>query len=235
MIGMDWKNYYLLILTVGILPQIYAQSSLNMTLLANVADYAQEKYNDCWGFVDQNGVEYAIIGTQRATVIYSLEDPRQPIERAYIPGALSTWRDIKSFDNYLYVVADRGQDGLLIIDMTSAPSTINHRFWKPQLTIRSSRNRLQKCHNLYIDDGYIYLSGCNINEGGIVILDLNNDPANPSMVGFGDNRYSHDNFARGDRVWSADINDGVFSVIDVSDKRAPLTLALQENLFYIYP
>ena len=229
-IGMDRKVYYGFVLWIGMLPQIYAQSSLNMTLLANVADYARETYNDCWGFVDKNGVEYAIIGTQRATVIYSLEDPTQPIERAYIPGALSTWRDIKSFDNYLYVVADRGQDGLLIIDMTNAPTTINHRFWKPILNIRTSRNRLQKCHNLYIDEaGYVYLSGCNINEGGIVVLDLNNDPNTPSMIGFGDSRYSHDNFAHHDRVWSADINDGVFSVIDVSDKSNPITLAIQET------
>ena len=78
----------------------------NMSLLANVE--IDDNSNDIWGWVDDNGIEYAIMGAINSVRIYSLEDPTNPIEVANIAGDPSTWRDIKTHENFAYVIADRG-------------------------------------------------------------------------------------------------------------------------------
>ena len=67
-----------------------AQENFNLELLANVSYNGNG--NDVWGYVSENGTEYAIVGSTVSTLIYSLEDPSNPILRTNIPGANSTWR-----------------------------------------------------------------------------------------------------------------------------------------------
>ena len=224
----DMNKWTLLFCIMVISLAMQAQSNLNLELLANANDYPSHQYNDVWGYVDASGTEYAVIGTRAATVIYSLADPTSPEEVAFIPGTFSVWRDYKSFGNYIYGTADQGKDGLLLVDMTNAPQDITWELWKPDITINQVTDTLERCHNLYIDEnGYCYLSGCNLNGGGILIVDVSSEPGTPLFVSAADPRYSHDNFTRGDTIWSADINTGVFSVIDVSDKNNPVTLVTQ--------
>ena len=84
----------------------YGQLTLNMELVSSIDN--GETGNDIWGYVDSTGVEYAIMGTRSTTKIWSLEDPANPIERASIPGPSGTWRDIKSFEDHIYVTSDQG-------------------------------------------------------------------------------------------------------------------------------
>ena len=197
---------------------IYAQpdeSPLNTTLLAHME--FNEDANDIWGYVDANGIEYAIVGTRTATRIISLEDPTDPIEVAAIAGVSSIWRDIKSYEDHLYVTTDQGADGLVIIDMSGAPDNITSSNWKP--TIQGEP--LNKCHNLYIDDGYCYLAGCNVGEGGIIILDLHQDKDLPVLVGLEDEYYSHDIYVRGNLMYTSEIYRGKFGIYDITDKSNP--------------
>ena len=207
----------------------FGQSNLNIELVANVE--VGEAGNDIWGFVDSNGLEYAIMGSSTATRIFSLEDPSNPNPRAVISGASSIWRDIKHYDNYLYVTTDEGNDGLLIIDMTNAPEVIEHKFWTPALDAGSGADILARCHNLYIDaeEGWCYLAGCNIGERGVLILDIHTDPLNPIHVGSTNEFYSHDVVQLGDRLYSSEILDGHFSVYDISDKTNPQRIILQNT------
>ncbi len=207
----------------------FGQSNLNIELVANVE--VGEAGNDIWGFVDSNGLEYAIMGSSTATRIFSLEDPTNPNPRAVISGATSIWRDIKHYDNYLYVTTDEGNDGLLIIDMTNAPEVIEHRFWTPALDAGSGADILARCHNLYIDaeEGWCYLAGCNIGQRGVLILDIHTDPLNPIHVGSTNEFYSHDVVQLGDKMYSSEIQDGHFSVYDISDKTNPQRTILQNT------
>jgi len=193
----------------------------------------EERGNDCWGYVDGNGLEYAIIGSRTATRIYSLEDPSNPIERAVISGSISTWRDIKSFGTFLYVTADSGVDGLLIIDMSDAPETITHDFWRPELTMAGVTDTLNACHNLYIDDqGTCYLAGCRIPERdrrGVILVDIMTDPWNPTVLGYETENYAHDVYVQGDRMFTSDIYLGEFSIYDVTDKSDPIYLGGAET------
>ena len=197
-----------------------AQEFYNIELLANV-DYTagnNENGNDIWGYVDDNGIEYAVAGSTAATYIYSLEDPRAPILRARIPGAQSTWRDIKDHEQYLYVVADVGTDGLLVINMENAPDDITWSFYQPDVNVGGAVTRLDRCHNLYIsDEGYCVLSGCNVYSGTPLFFDLEANAEEPPFVGASRRTYAHDVYAENGVLYSSDINAGRLTTHDYTE------------------
>lgn len=204
----------------------YAQQVSFNTELISTVGFGNENSNDIWGFVDSSGIHYAIIGNFRNTRVFSLEDPKNPILRYTVPGAQSTWRDIKSYKNHLYVTTDQGTDGLIIIDMTFAPDSITHINYQPVITVGMTTKNLERCHNLYIDEkGYCYLAGCNISNRGVLIFDLKNNPNAPELVGAADVNYSHDAYARGDTLYSSEINVGQLGIYDVTDRSNPVLLA----------
>jgi choice-of-anchor B domain-containing protein len=208
----------------------YAQFAQNLRLVGQANDFPNVGYNDIWGYVDSSGLEYAIMGTKNSTLVYSLENPAQPRLRANIPGVVSTWRDMKSWKNFVYVIADRGADGILKIDMSGAPGTITHEFLQPATRINDVPGILARGHNLYVDEkGFLYVSGGNLHNGGVLIFDLNDETGDLSFVGAGDNRYSHDNYARNDTLWSADIYAGIFSAQDVRNKSSIQTIGFHET------
>jgi len=210
---------------------ISAQTNFNFEEISYTG--FEERGNDCWGYVDGSGLEYAIVGSRTKTHIYSLEDPANPIERAVIEGSVSTWRDIKTFGSFIYVIADSGVDGLLIIDMSAAPETINFDFWRPELTMAEVTDTLNMCHNLFIDDeGTCYLAGCRIPERdrrGVIMIDIKTDPWNPAVLGYETNAYAHDVYVQDDRMYTSDIYEGEFSIYDVSDKADPVYLGGAET------
>ncbi len=185
-----------------------------------------QSYNDIWGWVSPDGTEYAIMGHGDGTSIFSLADPSNPVLVATVPGALSVWRDIKSYGEFVYVVADQGEDGLLIIDMREAPDNISWRFHKPELLLRTDTTTLKRCHNLYIDGTYVFLAGCQANGGGVLIFDLAQNPQFPTFVATSDTRYAHDVVVNQDLMFTSDLRLG-FAVTDISDISAPVTLAMQ--------
>lgn len=216
----------LLLLCLGFV-QVHAQENFNLELIANV-EFAGEESNDIWGYVDDTGVEYAIIGNARHTRIFSLADPANPELVSEIPGAQSVWRDMKVWEDHIYVTTDQGEDGLLIIDMSKAPETITHNFWRPEI----QGDSLDVCHNLYIDEnGFCYLAGCNIRRGGILILDIVTDPKEPILLGIEDVTYSHDVYVRDNRMYCSEINDGRLAIYDVNDKADPQFVSSVETSF----
>jgi choice-of-anchor B domain-containing protein len=204
----------------------FHQPAFNTQLLSHVP--FGENSSDIWG-MEKNGVKYAVIGNRTKVSIFSLEDPKKPVLRYEAPGDTSIWRDIKSYNNHLYVTADQGIGGVVIIDMTSAPEKITHTNFKPKLSLGSDvNNELRRCHNLYIDEkGFMYLAGCNISKRGVLIFDLKEDPKNPKYSGAADLQYSHDVFTRGDTLYSSEINIGKLSIYDVKDKSKPNLIASQ--------
>jgi choice-of-anchor B domain-containing protein len=206
------------------------RDNFNLDLLMQ-KDYPED-CNDIWGYVDENGNEYAILGTVEATAVLALDGPDAPREIAYIPGTRSTWRDMKHFGDRVYVTTDVGEDGLLIIDMSEISSdSVDFFYWTPQLSLNGNDlGVLDKCHNLYVDDtsGYLYLSGCNnLNSGGMLIFDLNENPDEPNLIGASRSVYSHDVYVNDSLMFGNDIYNGELSIFDVTDKSSPELVALQ--------
>ncbi len=217
----------LFVLSVG--QQGATQINFNLELVSNF-DYDQ-LVADVWGYVGPDGTEYAVVGTFTGTSVISLADPANPEEVLFVPGAESIWRDIHNWGDKLYIVADRGADGILIVDMSQSPDTITYDFWRePFQTAAGDTVIVNRSHNLWIDEkGYLYLSGSNLNSGGVVIFEIDSDLMSPEFKGFAHPEYSHDNFVRNDTMYSADIIAGVFSVHDVTDRTAPVLLNQKET------
>lgn len=201
----------------------------NLTLVSNVV--YDEGCNDIWGYVDQNGIEYAVLGTRTATAILKLEDPANPEQVYRVDGSQSTWRDMKSWGTHVYSVCDDCPDGLVIIDMTD-PTNIQHKIMTeiPD-QINGTTASVGAVHNLWMDEfGYLYFAGGDLNSGGLTILDVKTDPWNPVIVGYGPARYSHDTYVRANIAYSCDIYSGFFSVLDVTDKANVQELATQKTI-----
>lgn len=201
--------------------------NFNLTPLSNLP-YTQE-LNDIWGYTDETGIEYALVGTKTGTSIVSLANPASPVQILFIPGFNSVWRDLKTWGDYAYVTADQGKEGLLVIDLAPLPGgTPTYQFWRPQLTFNSDTDTFNRAHNLYIDEnGYAYIAGSNISAGETFILDVHTTPGTPIFRGATLPIYAHDAYTRGDTLWTSDINAGTFSVYNVTNKTAPAILANQ--------
>ncbi|NND76658.1 MAG: choice-of-anchor B family protein [Flavobacteriales bacterium] len=197
-------------------------SQLNVTYQGQVT-YAQET-SDVWGYVAPDSTEYAIVGIQCGVSIVDLSDPSDPTEVAFIDGACSTWRDIKTWGQHAYVTNETS-NGVMVIDLTGLPAVVSFYDWTPNIP---GLGTLSSVHNIYIDEfGYAYLAGSNLNNGGLLYVDCFTDPGNPEFVGAGPSIYSHDVYARDNKMYSSEIYEGVFSVYDVSDKSNTILLGSQ--------
>jgi len=210
---------------------IFSFGQLNVELLSEV-DYPNDTGNDIWGYVDSDGSEYAIFGTTNGVSVVNITDPGNPIEVDFIDQEPSFWRDIKTYGDFAYVTADqeRTTNGLLIIDMTNLPDSISYRNYNMPIPDEGVVNT---CHNLYIDEsGFLYLAGCaDLNEGGLIILDVATTPGDPIFVSKGNAEYSHDVYVRDNLAYSSEINIGFFTVYDVSNKDSIVALASQSTPF----
>lgn len=176
--------------------------------------------NDIWGYVDEAGNEYAIVGTTDGVSIVDVTDPANPVEISWHPSKNSVWRDIKTYGDYAYITTE-ADTGLMIINLTPLPAstTLSEKYYTGP-----SGNEWFSAHNLYQDNGYLYIFGAGRGNGGVIILDVATDPWNPTEVGTYDPWYAHDGFVLNDTAYFAHINDGFFTVVDVSNKTAPVLL-----------
>lgn len=207
---------------------LFAQSIQNISLLSQV-EYDVE-LSDIWGYTDENGREYALVGLENGTSIVDIGDPNTPREVARIPGGISNWKDIKTYKNRAFITGEYDQ-GLQIIDLSSLPDGITetqHFFWQEPF---GGFGRLGACHNIYIEEktGVAYLSGCNVVSGGVLMFDITQEL--PVYLGKTNTTYSHDVFVRNDTIYSSDLNLGVFSIIDATNKSNPIVLANQPTPF----
>lgn len=218
------KTTYLLFVFTLLLCTCNAQ--LNVDSLSHI-DYQQlhgANLNDVWGYVDELGNEYAIVGTSKGTSIINVTNPNNPVEVYWLPGSESIWRDPCVYGNYAYVTTE-AEDGLQIIDLTPLPQSTNLNSTLYSGPIGSS---WQSAHTCFVDEnGFAYIFGANRGNGGTIILDVNTDPMNPIEVGEFDTWYIHDGFVRNDTLYAGHIYDGFYSLIDVTSKANPILLGTQ--------
>ena len=203
------KNFYLIILST-ILP-LLSFGQLNVSYVGQI-DYDQ-RVNDIWGYAAPDGIEYALVGTNTGFSIVSLADPENPTEIFFIAGGETTWRDIKTWETYAYVVCDSCNDGLLVVDLSDLPNSIEHQYLN-----NFSNGNLNSSHNIFIDEfGYAYMSGTNLAD--VFFMDCFTDPYNPTFVADAPTPYAHDIYTRDNIMYTSEIYLGHFAVYDVTDKQ----------------
>ena len=170
-----------------------------------------------WGYTDEFGTEYAIVGYQNGTSIYNVSE-EIPYEVANILGPSNGdyyfHRDYKTFSNHLYIVNEMygGDVGLQVIDLSPLP--LNSPI---QL---DTYNYIGQSHNLWIDStGYAFIehqTGDNIH---IINLENPSEPVYESTFGNqGQNChdiYTHNNLAYISEGWSNQF--GIYDINDLND------------------
>ena len=199
------------------LPSVFGQVNLELT---GRLTYGNE-LNDIWAYVDEQGREYALVGTTEGLSIVSLENPENPSQLFFIEGVSSLWRDIKTFEGFAYV-SNESANGIQIVDLRNLPNSINAK----DTIIQNVRT----VHNLYQDEGFLYAVGTNRDQfnGGMMVLDLNENPWIPKFAGAYADRYVHDVYVRNGRAYSAEIFEGFLNVLDISDKSQISSLGLRD-------
>lgn len=224
------KTVYMRFLFFSFFMSLTSVFGQNVTLQSNL-DYKvlhDANLNDCWGYTDETGREYALVGTTKGTSIVDISNPKNPIEKVWLPGTENPWRDIQVWKDFAYVTTE-AKDGLLIIDLRPLPSSSN---LPTAVYSGPAANPWKSAHDVFIDkSGHAFICGANRGKGGVIILDLNNDPMNPTEVGVFDNWYAHDVYADGNRLYGAHIFDGIFSIVDISTISAPKLISTQTTSF----
>ncbi len=203
--------------------QQYAQT--NVELVANFNPYPSIGYNDIWGYVDQQGNEYALLFTQHGTSIVNLANPSAPVEAKFIPGPPSLWRDGKVHGNYAYVITEGTGTGrgLQIIDLSQLPGNAT--------LVATNETWFTRAHNIFIDDGYAFVIGTN-GVGGMHILDLSN-PINPVRTAYYEGSgYIHDVYVWNDTVVAC--AEDSYDLIDITNKSNPVLISVSQSLPGIY-
>lgn len=177
-------------------------------------------YSAIWGYTAPDGREYAILGVnggasyQGGTSIIDVTDIGNVHQVAFIPGPNSSWREMKTYGTYAYVVTEAG-GGVQIINLSQLPDTA----WLVQSFNYSSGGRsISRSHSISVADGFLYLNGCATwSPGGMVIFDLRNNPESPVFAGQYQPEYIHDSYILRDTIYASAVNAG--GGIHIADAR----------------
>lgn len=199
--------------------------------------------NDLWGWTDpKTGKEYALMGLTNGTAFVDISDPENPVYLGNLPTHTvdSTWRDIKTYQNWAYIVSEASGHGLQIFDLTKLRSVVS-----PPVTFVETGHYggFGRAHNVVLDEetGFAYAVGSRESTapfeacaGGLHMIDLS-VPTAPTFAGcFSSDGYTHDAQCvvyhgpdtehDGAEICFAS-NEDTLTIVDVSDKGNPLQLS----------
>tara|TARA_B100001250_G_scaffold276790_1_gene239279 strand:- start:411 stop:1679 length:1269 start_codon:yes stop_codon:yes gene_type:complete len=149
--------------------------------------------NDSWGWTDSiDGKEYALMGLDDGTAFVDISDPKSPKFLGKLPSSTvkSSWRDIKVYKDYAFIVSEAPGHGLQVFDLKKLRIDNTEQVFESNFNLNSFGN----AHNIAIneDSGFAYILGSKLFDGGPAFIDINS-PLNPSIVGgYSFSSYTHD-------------------------------------------
>lgn len=146
-----------------------------------------EMVSDLWGWTDPiTGRVYALVGRTAGAAFVDLTDPTSPVYVGVLPANPSGARDIKVYQDHLFLTGDRaGDHGMLVFNLTRLRDVHD----QPVTFEPDARyDRIASAHNLIIDteSGFAYTvgnrEGGETCGGGLHMVDIR-DPVNPRFAG----------------------------------------------------
>jgi len=133
-------------------------SSLNVNLLAHLDPETDltgpdgRKYSGCWGWYQTaKNKEYAIVGTSSKTYFIDVTNPSAPIICDSVKAAKNgcTWREIKNYQNYCYIVSDDNPPNTFqIVDMQYLPDSVH--------VVHNGTSYFERSHTIFVDHDRLY-------------------------------------------------------------------------------
>ncbi len=233
-------------------------TDINMVSFLSRSDVGAKRgiqMSDVWGWTDpETGREYALIGRTDGLSIVDLTNAENPVYVGNLPKTAtanqSLWRDVKTYKNYAYVVADgAGAHHVQILDLTRLRD-IDPADMPVTLTEDNIYKGVYSSHNIVINEetGFAYAvgsdSGGEACGGALHMMDLS-DPLNPTFAGCfndpstgrGGSGTTHDAQCVLYRGPDADYtgreiclssNGTALSIADVTDKDNPVAISVAD-------
>ena len=206
--------------------------------------------NDVWGWTHpETGREIALVGRNDGLALVDITDASSPMFLGDLPlteGARpSTWRDMKVYNNHVFIVADgAGLHGMQVFDLMQ----LSGDFEQPAtFEATALYTGIASAHNIVINEatGFAYTVGSSGGGetcgGGLHMINIQ-DPTNPEFAGcFSDTAtgragtgYSHDaqcviyhgpDSDYTDREICFNSNETALSISDVTDKENTVALS----------
>lgn len=150
--------------------------------------------NDIWGWTDPlNNKEYAIMCCTSHTSFVDITVPTNPIYLGKVVShnnVSSTWRDVKVYNNYAFIVSEATGHGMQVFDLTRLRGVTSPQTFLPDTRYAG----FGRCHNIAINEstGFAYCIGSNTFGGGPHVVNIQN-PLNPVFsFGYSAQGYTHD-------------------------------------------
>jgi len=110
------------------------------------------KYSGCWGWHQSaKGKEYGMVGTSAGTYFIDLTVPTNPIICDYVSGKSGcTWREMKTYRNYCYIVSDDSSPNRFqIVDLQYLPDSVH--------VVHDGTTYFERGHTIWIDKDKMYI------------------------------------------------------------------------------
>lgn len=197
-------------------------SSQNINLVGHWFNPTQDpepvygiQYQGIWGWYDStNQREYAILGASDGTYFIDVTNPAIPVVCDYIPATHGDliWHEIKSYQNYCYIVSDdNAPNSFIIADMSYLPDSVH--------VVRNDNSIFERCHTIYVEGDQLWCGSVTGDNNSfyysMAVYDLSVDPTTPTLIRTLNQDYStpstvHDMFVSGDTVYASGGYDGLF-------------------------
>lgn len=193
-------------------------SSSNFTLISNIdpetgVNSDGDKYSGCWGWYQAaKNKEYAIACSKSGTYWVDISNPATPTVCAFKLGSYTdaTWREVKTYQNYCYVVSDvNSPNSFQIFDMQYLPDSVSK--------VYDSKALFEKGHALWVDGNKLYVSSVTYSNNTYSSLNVYSlaTPTNPALLRRLDQDYPfingvHDAYVRNDTVYASCMNQGLY-------------------------
>lgn len=234
------KTYLLFIILSLVFGDLFSQTypALNIKLLAHLdpeTDATGEdgrKYSSCWGWYQATkNKEYAIIGSSAKTYFIDVTSPANPV---IVDSVLAvrqgcTWREIKTYQNYCYIVSDDSKPNTFqIVDMQYLPDSVH--------VVHNDSSYFSRSHTIFVDNDNLYCGAVTSKDGisdNMRVYNLSN-PEVPVLMrvlnqDFPSVNFVHDMYVRNDTVYASCGYQG-FLVFKYNGTSNPFTsLALYTN------
>ncbi|MDA1363729.1 MAG: choice-of-anchor B family protein [Candidatus Marinimicrobia bacterium] len=175
---------------------------MSFTYKTEIGGSNSTSLNDIWGWTDpQTGKEYALVGMSNGTSFVDISNPENPVYIGRLPTQTnnSTWRDLKVYQNHVFIVSEASGHGMQVFDLTELRNFNGNPITFSNIAYYSG---FGNAHNIFIneDTGFAYAVGTGTcGPGGLHIIDISN-PSSPTKsacvsdpnTGRSNTGYSHD-------------------------------------------